>query len=90
MESEVTALVGAERHERSDDRVPCRDGSRVRSRDTRVGTVELAILEVRPGTYFPSLLQPRRRAEQACRRWCRKPGSTASWDSTNWEDWLLR
>ena len=33
--------------------------------DTRVGTVDLAIPKVRPGTYFPSLLQPRRRAEQA-------------------------
>ena len=30
-----------------------------------VGTIELAIPKVRPGTYFPSLLQPRRRAEQA-------------------------
>jgi transposase-like protein len=30
-----------------------------------VGTIELAIPKVRPGTYFPSLLQPRRRAEHA-------------------------
>ena len=65
MESEVTALVGAERHERSDDRTAYRNGTRVRSWDTRVGTVDLAIPKVRPGTYFPSLLQPRRRAEQA-------------------------
>jgi transposase-like protein len=65
MESEVTTLVGAERHERSDDRTAYRNGTRVRSWDTRVGTVDLAIPKVRPGTYFPSLLQPRRRAEQA-------------------------
>jgi putative transposase len=65
MESEVTAVVGAERHERSDDRTAYRNGTRVRSWDTRVGTVDLAIPKVRPGTYFPSLLQPRRRAEQA-------------------------
>jgi len=64
-ESEVTALVGAERHERSDDRTAYRNGSRVRTWDTRVGTVDLAIPKVRPGSYFPSLLQPRRRAEQA-------------------------
>jgi transposase-like protein len=30
-----------------------------------MGTIELAIPRVRPGTYFPSLLQPRRRAEHA-------------------------
>jgi hypothetical protein len=65
MESEVTTLVGAERHERSDERTAYRNGTRVRSWDTRVGTVDLAIPKVRPGTYFPSLLQPRRRAEQA-------------------------
>jgi len=65
METEVTALVGAERHERSEDRTAYRNGTRVRSWDTRVGTVDLTIPKVRPGSYFPSLLQPRRRAEQA-------------------------
>jgi len=65
METEVTARVGADRHERSEDRTAYRNGSRVRSWDTRVGTVDLAIPKVRPGAYFPSLLQPRRRAEQA-------------------------
>jgi len=28
----------------------------MRTWDTRVGTIELAIPKVRPGTYFPSLL----------------------------------
>jgi len=65
MDTEVTALVGAERHERSEDRTGYRNGSRLRSWDTRVGTIDLAIPKVRTGTYFPSLLQPRRRAEQA-------------------------
>jgi putative transposase len=65
METEVTSLVGAGRHERSEDRTAYRNGTRVRTWDTRVGTVDLAIPKVRPGTYFPSLLQPRRRAEQA-------------------------
>jgi transposase-like protein len=65
MDTEVTALVGAARHERSEDRTAYRNGSRVRTWDTRVGTVDLAIPKVRPGSYFPSLLQPRRRAEQA-------------------------
>jgi putative transposase len=65
METEVTSLVGAGRHEQSEDRTAYRNGTRGRSWDTRVGTVDLAILKVRPGTYLPSLLQPRRRAEQA-------------------------
>jgi putative transposase len=65
MESEVAGLIGAERHERSGDRTAYRNGTRTRTWDTRVGTIELAIPKVTPGSYFPSLLQPRRRAEHA-------------------------
>jgi transposase-like protein len=65
METEVAGLIGAERHERSGDRTAYRHGTRTRTWDTRMGTIELAIPKVRPGTYFPSLLQPRRRAEHA-------------------------
>ncbi len=65
MESEVAGLIGAERHERTSERTAYRNGTRTRSWDTRVGTVDLAIPKVRPGTYSPSLLPPRRRAEQA-------------------------
>jgi transposase-like protein len=65
METEVAGLIGAERHERNGDRTAYRNGYRTRTWDTRVGTIELAIPKVRPGTYFPSLLQPRRRAEHA-------------------------
>jgi putative transposase len=65
METEVAGLIGAERHERTSDRTAYRNGTRLRTWDTRMGTIELAIPKVRPGTYFPSLLQPRRRAEHA-------------------------
>ena len=65
METEVAGLIGADRHERSGDRTAYRNGYRTRTWDTRVGTIELAIPKVRPGTYFPSRLQPRRRAEHA-------------------------
>ena len=65
METEVAGLIGAERHERTGERTAYRNGSRTRTWDTRMGTIELAIPKVRPGTYFPSLLQPRRRAEHA-------------------------
>jgi transposase-like protein len=65
METEVAGLIGAERHERTGERTAYRNGTRTRTWDTRMGTIELAIPKVRPGTYFPSLLQPRRRAEHA-------------------------
>jgi len=65
MEMEVEEHVGAARHERSAGRVGKRNGYRQRSWDTRVGTVELKVPRVRDGGYFPSLLEPRRRAERA-------------------------
>ena len=61
METEVAGLIGADRHERTPERTGHRNGYRMRTWDRRVGTIELAIPKVRPGTYFPSLLQPRRR-----------------------------
>ncbi len=65
MEMEVQEHVGAARHERSAGRTGQRNGYRERSWDTRVGTVELKVPRVRDGGYFPSLLEPRRRAERA-------------------------
>lgn len=65
MESEVAGVLGAERHERTSERAGYRNGYRLRTWDTRVGTIELAIPKIRPGSYFPSLLEPRRRAERA-------------------------
>jgi transposase-like protein len=66
METEVTELTGVPRGERDPDaRLTHRNGYRARPWDTRVGTIELAIPRVRDGSYFPSLLDPRRRAERA-------------------------
>jgi putative transposase len=65
MEMEVEEYVGATRHERSPGRTGQRNGYRERSWDTRVGTVDLKVPRVRDGGYFPSLLEPRRRAERA-------------------------
>ena len=65
MEVEVEEHIGAGRHERSAGRVGQRNGYRERSWDTRVGTVELKVPRVRDGGYFPSLLEPRRKAERA-------------------------
>lgn len=65
MEMEVEEHVGAGRHERSAGRTGQRNGYRERAWDPRVGTVELKVPRVRDGGYFPSLLEPRRRAERA-------------------------
>jgi putative transposase len=65
MEMEVQEHVGAARHERSPGRTGQRNGYRERSWDTRVGTMELKVPRVRDSSYFPSLLEPRRKAERA-------------------------
>ena len=65
MDAEVSTQIGAELYERTEDRTAHRNGYRSRTWDTRVGTVELRVPKVAPGTYFPSLLEPRRRAERA-------------------------
>ena len=58
MEAEVTDLVGAGLHERTETRLTHRNGYRDREWDTRVGTIELDIPKLRAGSYFPSLLEP--------------------------------
>jgi hypothetical protein len=66
MEAEVGELTGVPKGERDPERrLTSRNGYRERRWDTRVGSVELAIPRVRDGSYFPSLLEPRRRAERA-------------------------
>ena len=65
MDAEVSARIGAEHGERSPDRLTHRNGYRSRAWDTRVGTMELRIPKLREGSYFPSLLEPRRRSEKA-------------------------
>ena len=65
MEVEVAQHLGAERYERTGERRGERNGYRARDWDTRVGTIELRVPRVRDGGYFPSLLEPRRRAERA-------------------------
>jgi putative transposase len=66
MEAEVTELTGVPKGARAPDRrLTSRNGYRDRRWDTRVGSIELSIPRVRDGSYFPSLLEPRRRAERA-------------------------
>jgi putative transposase len=66
MEAEVPGLTGVELGECGPaHRQTQRNGCRPRRWDTRVRELELAIPKLRTGSYFPSLLEPRRRAEQA-------------------------
>jgi len=66
MEAEISAQIGAARGEVSAERTSHRNGYRPRGWETRVGELELAIPRARSGpAYFPSFLEPRRRAEQA-------------------------
>ena len=66
MEAEVTEVTGVPHGERDPERrLTRRYGYRERRWDTRVGSVELSIPRVRDGSHFPSLLEPRRRAERA-------------------------
>ena len=65
MDAEVSSRIGAEYGERSAERVTQRNGYRSRAWDTRVGTMDLHIPKLREGSYFPSLLEPRRRSERA-------------------------
>src|SRR3982750_4743091 len=66
MEAEVSELIGAELGERRpEDRATHRNGYRARRWDTRAGEIELQIPKLRRGSYFPSILQPRKRSERA-------------------------
>jgi len=65
MELEAAEQIGAGRYERTPERQTYRNGHRQRVWETRVGEIPLRIPKVRDGSYFPSLLEPRRRSEKA-------------------------
>jgi transposase-like protein len=65
IEAELTAVIGAAPHERSDARTAQRNSSRPRTLTTTAGDLELRIPKLRAGSFFPSLLERRRRIDQA-------------------------
>src|SRR5687767_5478859 len=65
IEAEATEKIGAARYERTDTRVTERNGARERLLATRAGDVELRIPKLRKGSFFPVILEPRRRIDQA-------------------------
>jgi putative transposase len=62
---EAEQHIGAARYERSETRTTHRNGSRARLLSTKAGDVELAIPKLRQGSFYPSLLEPRRRIDRA-------------------------
>lgn len=65
IEAELSARIGAEPGERSSLRTAQRNGHRPRTVSTPAGDVELAIPKLRTGSFFPELLEPRRRIDKA-------------------------
>ena len=65
IELEATEQIGAARYERTDGRTTERNGSRPRLLTTQAGDIGLRIPKLRKGSFFPSILEPRRRIDQA-------------------------
>lgn len=65
IETQATQVIGAAPYERSDERVNERNGYRLRTLTTKAGDLELKIPKLRKGSFFPSILEPRRRIDQA-------------------------
>jgi putative transposase len=65
VETEASERIGAERYERTETRITDRNGSRPRLLATQAGDVQLRIPKLRKGSFFPVILEPRRRIDQA-------------------------
>ena len=65
IEAELTARIGAEHGERTLTRSNQRNGHRPKTLSTPGGDLELKIPKLRKGSFFPELLEPRRRIDKA-------------------------
>jgi transposase-like protein len=65
IEAELTAVIGAGPPERTESRTAQRNGSRPRALTTTAGDLEPRIPKLRAKSFFPSLLERRRRIDQA-------------------------
>jgi len=65
IEAEAAERISAGRYERTDARLTERNGSRPKLVATQAGDVELRIPKLRKGSFFPIILEPRRRIDQA-------------------------
>jgi putative transposase len=65
IDAEATGAIGAGPHERTESRTNQRNGTRSKLLTTKAGDVELAIPKLRHGSFFPSILERRRRIDRA-------------------------
>jgi putative transposase len=65
IEAEATEFIGAARYERTESRLTERNGARPRTLSTKAGDIDLRIPKLRKGSFFPLILEPRRRIDQA-------------------------
>ena len=65
IEAEATERIGAAPYERSEERSTWRNGARERLLATKAGDVDLKIPKLRKGSFFPSILERRRRIDRA-------------------------
>jgi len=84
VEFEAAGVIGAERYERTEDRVTERNRTRPKLLATKAGDIELRIPKLRKGSYFPSFLEPRRRIDQALyavvmEASASRPGASMTW-----------
>ena len=65
IEAELSSVIGATPNERTETRVAQRNGHRPKTVSTVAGDLELQIPKLRAGSFFPSLLERRRRVDQS-------------------------
>ncbi len=65
IDAEATAFIGASPFERSEERITHRNGTRPPVLTTTAGELDLKIPKLRAGTFFPALLERRRRTDLA-------------------------
>lgn len=65
LEAQITESVGAQRHERSEERQGYRNGYRARTLYTRVGPVTLQVPQTRDGSFSTDIFKRYQRSEQA-------------------------
>ena len=65
IEVDAAEQIGAGRYQRTDTRTTQRNGSRPKVISTQAGDVELTIPKLRQGSFFPVILERRRRIDQA-------------------------
>ena len=65
LDAEMDEHLGAKRHKRSDERCGYRNGYRVRTLTTRVGSLLLHVPQTRDGSFSSSMFRRYQRSEQA-------------------------